>query len=318
VEKKKFLSVSIILITIILFAYYFYTCGNGSKYLIQENPGESNAIEATRVGLTNKENNINLSTDYDLKSGPITILPWENEEEFLKVLNDNGNLTLLAAYHTVLKDPLPGEEYNVHLGAKMLKGKVINPGQVFSQNKMIGPYTEERGFKKGPTYLGTKLTTTIGGGVCKLASTLYNVSILSDLEIVERHAHGMPVPYVPHGQDATVAYGGKDIKFRNNTKGQILIWAQGIDNTLFMAFYGKEKPREVEWHHEMLSITKAPKVYKYSENIPEGTENIILEGMDGASVKSWITLQNTDGTVETRQLGISNYNPLAFIIEKRK
>jgi hypothetical protein len=40
--------------------------------------------------------------------------------------------------------------------------------------------------------------------------------------------------------------------------------------------------------------------------------------VDGASVKSWITLQNTDGTIETRQLGISNYNPLAFIIEKRK
>ena len=37
----------------------------------------------------------------------------------------------------------------------------------------------------------------------------YNVAVLSNLKIIERHNHSMPVPYVPYGQDATVAYGSK-------------------------------------------------------------------------------------------------------------
>jgi hypothetical protein len=110
----------------------------------------------------------------------------------------------------VLKDPLPGEESNVHLAAKILSGAIVNPGEIFSQNERIGPYSESRGFQKGPTYNGSKLSTTIGGGVCKIASTLYNAAILSNLPIVERHPHGMPVPYVPYGQDATVSYGKID------------------------------------------------------------------------------------------------------------
>ena len=126
----------------------------------------------------------------------------------------------------------------------------------------------------------------------------------------------MPVPYVPHGQDATVSFGGKDFKFRNNTDGKILIWAQGIDNTLFIAFYGRVKPREIEWHHQTLGVKKALKVYKYSEEMKKDTEKMILEGADGATVKSWLTIKNANGTIETKQLGISHYRPMAYIIEK--
>jgi vancomycin resistance protein YoaR len=127
---------------------------------------------------------------------------------------------------------------------------------VFSQNNTIGPYIEGKGYRKGPTYIGANLTTTIGGGVCKISSTLYNVSVLSNLEIVERYNHTMPVPYVPYGQDATVAYGVKDFKFKNNTDFPILIWAKGIENRLYMGVYGKEEPPEVEWNHNIQNIIK--------------------------------------------------------------
>lgn len=315
-KKKKFLSLIFISLSICLLLLSLFVSGRKSNLWIGNNHEKSEATGSTKVGIVDEKNNVNLDLVYDPKSGPITVLPWQNDEEFIKALKENGNLTLMGAYHTVLKDPLPGEEYNVHLAAKMLKGRVINPGQVFSQNEKIGPYTEERGFRKGPTYIGSQLTTTIGGGVCKIASTLYNVSILSDLQIVERHAHGMPVPYVPNGQDATVAYGGKDFKFKNNTDGQIMIWAQGIDNTLFIAFYGKEKPRAVEWHHQVLSVEEAPRVYRYNENLEKDVEKLVLEGANGTAVNSWVTILNNDGTIETKQLGISKYRPMAYIIEK--
>ncbi|MBC7765501.1 MAG: VanW family protein [Hyphomonadaceae bacterium] len=251
-----------------------------------------------------------------LKSGQTSVLPWDKEEAFLNAKMTNGTPILMAAYHTVLHDPLPGEEFNVHLAASMLAGKVISPSAVFSQNQTAGPYTEERGFQKGPTYAGAKLITTIGGGVCKIASTLYNVAILSNLEIVERYNHGMPVPYVPYGQDATVSYGAKDIKFRNSTNAPIMIWAKGVDNVLYIAFYGTQTPPKVEWHHERISTIPAPKSYKNNTTIPVGIEKVLYEGMDGGIVRSWVTINQPDGSVTEKQLGNSRYAPFPFIIEK--
>lgn len=317
----------------------FLSCnfaGSTNQMSIDRNSSKIKATQPDQSDIYNKD--ISLKTDTEKKnqpdmnnemtpktkisepivSGETTAVPWENDDKFKTAMKKDDTFVLMAAYRTVLRDPLPGEEYNVHLAARLLAGTLVKPGEVFSQNEKIGPYTQYRGFQKGPTYIGSQLTTTIGGGVCKIASTLYNVTIFSNLLVIERHPHGMPVPYVPYGQDATVAYGAKDFKFKNNTSFPILIWAQGVDNILYIGFYGKTKPSKVQWHHKMLKVYQAPKVYKINTNLPAGTEKLILEGMDGAVVKSWVTIENPDGTTTTKQLGESYYNPMPHIIEKGK
>lgn len=272
-------------------------------------------VEFSRQGLFSTEEIIENGISVDLVSGSADEMPWENDGEFIKARLRNNTSMLLGGYRTVLKDPLPGEEYNVHLAASLLAGIVVKPGEIFSQNVSIGPYTEEKGFEKGPTYIGTTLTETIGGGVCKIASTLYNVAVLSNLKIVERHNHSMPVPYVPYGQDATVAYGCKDIKFMNNTKSDIMIWAKGVDNVLYMAFYGSQPGPEVEWVHKVVETMKAPVQYKINNTLKPGEQKLVLEGMDGAVVKSWITISTSNST-ETKYMGVSSYKPMPFIIER--
>ncbi len=263
------------------------------------------------------EDKVSAILDYsDLDSGAIVSMPWEHDHDFLEAIATNNAFLRMAAYRTVLPDPLPGEEYNVHLAAKMLCGTVIEPDQVFSHNETIGPYTESKGFKLGPTYIGSVMTTTVGGGVCKIASTLYNVTILSNLEIIERHPHSMPVPYVPYGQDATVAYGMKDFKFRNNTSFPILIWAQGIDNSLYIAFYSQTKPPKVEWHHEIVKLVKRHQLYRNNITLPAGSEKVVVKGMDGGVVKTWISVKRNDGSYETKSLGQFYYSPIPDVIDK--
>lgn len=249
-------------------------------------------------------------------SGPTKDVPWGDDLGFCNAIEMNDTHTLLAAFCTVLKNPLPGEEFNVHFAASLLSGITLKPGEVFSQNSTIGPYTQTRGYQKGPTYIGSTLTTTYGGGVCKISSTLYNIAVLSNLEIIERHAHSMPVPYVPYGQDATVAYGAKDFKFKNTSSSTILIWALGIENTLYIAFYGNYPAPKIEWEHETLHTYKAPTIYRINNELPLGEERIILEGMDGAVVKSWVNILGIDGEVEIKQMGTSYYTPMSHIIEK--
>lgn len=265
-----------------------------------------------------QENKTTINVDIPDVSGVVSNLPWVGNEKFLKAQKENGTDVLMAAYCAVLKDPLPGEEYNVHLAASSLAGIVLAPDQVFSQNKTIGPYIESKGYQAGPTYIGSKLTTTVGGGVCKISSTLYNVSVLSNLQIVERYNHSMPVPYVPYGQDATVSYGAKDFRFRNNTEFPILIWAEGIGNRLYIALYGKEKPPKIEWNHKILNVTEAPKYYKNNPELREGEERVLVEGMAGASVESWVTIIDSNGSTKIKHLGISRYRPMPHIVEINK
>jgi len=254
---------------------------------------------------------------YDMPevSGQVYNMPWRNDKDFLRAKEKYNTHTLIAGFCAVLKDPLPGEEYNVNLASKKIKGYVIKPSKIFSQNSSIGPYTKLRGFKEGASYIGDNIIMTEGGGVCKIATSLYNLAVLSNLEIIERHNHSMPVNYVPYGQDATVAYGVKDLKFKNTTDSPILIWSEMIGNRLYMGFYGTEKPPKVVWNHE-ISHTVEPSIkYIKNENLEPGQSRTILEGIKGATVKSTVTITFRDGHYIIKNMGTSYYKPLPTIIE---
>lgn len=259
----------------------------------------------------------NVYENYDIPdtSGPVDNLPWRNNKDFLKAKEKYNTPVLLTGFCSVLKNPLPGEEYNVKFASEKIKGIVIKPSETFSQNSSIGPYTKAKGYKEGASYIGGNIVMTEGGGVCKIATTLYNLAALSNLEIVERHNHSMPINYVPYGQDATVAYGIKDFKFKNNNNSPILIWSKMIDNRLYIAFYGNIKPPQVVWDHQVTNTMEAPIKYIKNENLKSGEMITVLNGMDGATVKSTITITEKDGSFAIKNMGTSHYSPLPKVIE---
>jgi vancomycin resistance protein VanW len=139
---------------------------------------------------------------------------------------------------------------------------------------------------------------------------------MSNLQIVERHFHrSMPVSYAPYGQDATVSYGSYDLRFKNNTDFPLLIWTQAIDNILYIGFYGKNSPQKVQWHHEITDIKKTTTIYKPNPKLPPGAKKLVIIGGDGAKVKSWVTIEQPNGSVITKNLGKSHYLPLPYIYE---
>ena len=105
---------------------------------------------------------------------------------------------------------------NLQLQCDALNGLVLQPGEVFSMNGVLGERTEERGYKPAPAYSGNRLVKSPGGGVCQGTTTLYNCVLLADLEVVFRACHGVKVGYVPLGLDAAVNFLTTDFQFRNN------------------------------------------------------------------------------------------------------
>ncbi len=236
-------------------------------------------------------------------------LPWHNDPEFAQAKKEHGTPLLMAEYHATLPDPILDERHNISLAADFLRGAVIKPGEVFSLNSRVGWRSAHRGFKPGPMYSGGRIVSTVGGGVCKIASVIYNVAILANQKIVERHPHSMTVPYVPPGQDATISYGTKDFKFKNTTGAPILIWAKNTGGTLYIAFYGTSKPPHIRWVHETLSRTKTWTERVFDPTLPKGVEKVKYEGSEGISVHSRIVISESTGKEITRDLGVSSYRP---------
>lgn len=128
---------------------------------------------------------------------------------------------------------------NVQLAAQAIDGLVLPPGGEFSFNDIVGKRDPERGYLPALVFIGNRIVTDDGGGICQDSTTLFQAAKQARLEIVERHSHSMPVSYVPVGEDATVAYGVLDFRFRNNTDGYLLVSATTGKDWLRVRIFGK-------------------------------------------------------------------------------
>lgn len=152
-------------------------------------------------------------------------------------LQDKQPDTLWASYSTILAN-IPDRTENVRVASSFLDGLMLAPGQEISFNDQVGPREKERGFREAKVIVGGRFEPGLGGGVCQVSSTLYNVVLLAGLEIKERYNHSVRIAYVPVGRDATVLFGSKDFKFRNNTPSYLLLRTNLVGLKLEMSIYG--------------------------------------------------------------------------------
>jgi len=127
---------------------------------------------------------------------------------------------------------------NVRLAAMALNNRLIPPGDVFSFNQVVGERTSATGYSPAIIFVNQSMITDVGGGICQDSSTLYQAVLQANLAIEEKHSHSLSVSYVRRGQDATVAYGILDFRFRNDTNGYLLISTCTGANWLRIRLFG--------------------------------------------------------------------------------
>ena len=130
---------------------------------------------------------------------------------------------------------------NLRLLCQALDGHIVQPGETFSYNAVVGERTKEKGYLPAPAYSSRGLVDSIGGGVCQGSTTLYNCVLLADLEVVFRACHGAKVTYVPPGLDAAVNYLTTDFQFRNQYRFPVKIQAEVSDGFVKMKLLGTDE-----------------------------------------------------------------------------
>ena len=131
---------------------------------------------------------------------------------------------------------------NIILASGAINGFVLESGEEFSFNRVVGKRTSSRGYKSAPAFSGGQTVQMIGGGICQVSSTIYSAIKDTDLKIKERHPHGQPVTYLPRGRDATVSWGTLDFRLVNNTEYPLRIDIGIEDRVLTVQVFGTVSP----------------------------------------------------------------------------
>ena len=139
-------------------------------------------------------------------------------------------------------DYLPYREKNVGQAARYMDGKILKPGEIFSMNETIKERTTKNGYVKG-IYIGEggRFDFGLGGGVSIITSATWTAAFYAGLERIEQRAHSVHIARYTPGLEATVSWPKLDLKFRNNTKNNILIKAIPARDGITISMYGTKE-----------------------------------------------------------------------------
>jgi len=220
---------------------------------------------------------------------------------------------------------------NIELAAEKINNTVLNPGDEFSFNRIVGQRTAAAGFREANTIVGGIFEPGIGGGICQVSSTIHDAVVHTHLKVTERSPHGLRISYMPIAEegliigdtnnsvggrrfanDAMVNWGSNDYRFVNNTDFPIKVEAKVNGRNLTITLHGTNLDDTViKVETVILSITPFNTVDVLTDTLPIGESRQMQgsAGISGYRAETFQLLFDANGELISRtSLGISRYN----------
>lgn len=198
---------------------------------------------------------------------------------------------------------------NMKIALVKIDGTILNAGDIFSFNELVGERLQKFGFKGAPTIYNGKVVDTPGGGICQLSSTIYNTALLSGMEIIERQPHLWTIRSVGPGRDAAVLYDKIDLKFKNTLSMPVKIKGEVRENRLIIRFFARQKiNRSIKITTEILQVYKPITINETGKKAEE-----LSREREGVKVKV-LRIITEEGKSEVREvISIDTYKPVPEI-----
>ena len=253
------------------------------------------------MNLLNKKESGNINLVFE------TVKPKYNKNDFEKTRD------IIGSYKTVFGNKKIDRNQNIINAAKKINNNVIYPGEIYSLNDNLKPFSIKNGYVNAPIIVNGKLKDGIGGGICQLSTVLYNAVLYSELEIVERRNHSLKVGYIDYGFDATLAGDYIDLKFKNNKSVPLLIESIINENNLVINIYGEEtrsKNRKITFQNELVETIPAPtETIIYTNELSEGIKKFESYSKKGFRYKLYKIVYENGEQKEKILINTSYYRP---------
>lgn len=137
-------------------------------------------------------------------------------------------------------------EHNIELALSMLNGTILAPGQEWSWVVDMGACDYAEGFlAAGAIGEGGTSINEAGGGICNVATGLFNAVYEAGLDVLERYNHSEYISSYPLGRDCTVSYPSTTFRFENDYSNYILITTTYDGYNMVISVWGTSEGRTV-------------------------------------------------------------------------
>lgn len=232
-----------------------------------------------------------------------------------------GLRELVESATTSFTGSLPQKQHNIKLAASRLNGHVIAPGEMFSFNKALGPTTIDNGYQValGITSEGgsaPKTVPSVAGGICQVATTLFQPVFWSGYQLEERNWHLYWIPNYASkgvvGLDATVDEDANlDLQFMNNSSSHVLIQSRADASSVTFELYGTKPNWTVKVDGPKVTDKKPADptpVVEPEPSLPEGQRVAVESAREGFTASFVRSVTDPAGAVRTLKLE-SRYVP---------
>ena len=224
-------------------------------------------------------------------------LPVEMKAETTGVQKSDYQVIGSFVTHTTASAP---RNTNVRLACEAIDGTILQPGEQFSYNGVVGKRTPQKGYQQAPAYNAGETVMEYGGGVCQVSTTLYNACVAANFNYDDRTGHTFKPTYVTPGQDATVSYEKPDFKFTNNTDKPIGIKMHYENRTVTAEIFGVPTLGEggKRYLRSVCVETLLPPEPQYVEDpsIGIGEQVVVDPGTEGSVWYTYVVVEK-DGQV---------------------
>lgn len=204
---------------------------------------------------------------------------------------------------------------NIALVSEFLDNSIVEPHGSWSFNETSGERTAERGFLAAGAIVNDEYVDEEGGGVCQVATTVFNAVYDSGLPITKRRNHSLYIGSYPAGRDAAVSWPDLDLVWENDTDSAVLMRVTCTDSTVTAILYGvdpgyRTSTQVGEWEEGEKHKTRT----EVDDSLSSGERHVKTRGTDGRKITIVRVVKDREGAVVREDVFSSEYAPITEVI----
>ncbi len=162
---KKFVKILIYICILLCTSFLLFGCGKNENFENTANNGDKANI--SRTSITKDLQDYTIDDNSKDQNNTENSSATDNSKKTAKE-------TELSSFNTPLKSGVANRITNIKLTCGKINEKVLQNGETFSFNQIVGPCTAEEGYKEAEIYVNKQIKYALGGGNCQVSTTLYN------------------------------------------------------------------------------------------------------------------------------------------------
>lgn len=229
-----------------------------------------------------------------------------------------GVVSEISSFTTQYSSGNEARVHNIHTAADLLDKSVAKANNgTWSFNDIAGEATEDKGYQSAGAIVGGEYSDAVGGGICQVATTVFNAIYTAGYPVTERHNHTLYIDSYPEGRDAAIAYPDMNLVWQNDTSSDVLLTMDYTDSSVTCSLWGVNPGYKVSTEYgEWQEGAEYSTTYKTDDTVASGTEYVETTGVNGSSITIVRTVTDKDGKTLHKDEFESNYSPKNKVVVK--